>query len=69
MGSTSVTITFAPPNPLALIATPPLPHHPYPATTTVFPATERFVDLIIPSQVDCPVPYLLSIDISCMNRL
>ena len=55
---TSVTITFAP-NPRARLATP-LPHHPYPATTTVVPAINRFVALIIPSNVLCPVPYRLS---------
>ena len=41
--------------PFALIATP-LPHHPYPATTTFFPATIRFVVLFMPSQTDWPVP-------------
>ena len=53
-----VMITFAP-SPRALRATP-LPHHPYPATTTVFPATIRLVVLFMPSQTDWPVPYRLS---------
>jgi len=58
IGSTSVTITWAP-NPLARIETP-FPHHPYPATTTVFPVTVKLVLRITPSHTDCPVPYLLS---------
>ena len=57
-GSISVTITCAP-SPFALIATP-LPHHPYPATTTFLPATIKLVVRLIPSHTDCPVPYLLS---------
>jgi trk system potassium uptake protein TrkA len=50
MGSTSVTITRAP-KPFARMATP-LPHQPYPATTTVFPATTKLVVRLIPSQTD-----------------
>ncbi len=46
-GSTSQTITFAP-RAFALNATP-LPHHPYPETTTVLPATSMFAALITPS--------------------
>ena len=57
-GSISVTITRAP-RAFALIDTP-LPHQPYPATTTILPATIRLVVLLIPSHTDCPVPYLLS---------
>ena len=49
-GSTSVTMTVAP-RPLALMATP-FPHHPYPATTSLFPATMRFVAFIHPSKAD-----------------
>ena len=58
MGSISVTITLAP-MPAARMATP-LPHQPYPATTTVLPATTRLVVCMMPSQADWPVPYLLS---------
>ncbi len=54
MGSTSVTMTDAP-RPLARMATP-FPHHPYPATTSLLPATIRFVAVIQPSKADCPVP-------------
>ena len=54
IGSTSVTMTEAP-SPFARIATP-FPHQPYPATTTFFPATIRFVVRLIPSHTDCPVP-------------
>ena len=50
IGSTSVTITLAP-KPFALSAIP-REHHPYPPTTTFFPVTVVFVDLIIPSHVD-----------------
>ena len=57
-GSTSVTITLAP-RPLARMETP-LPHQPYPATTTFFPATIRLVVRLIPSHTDWPVPYRLS---------
>ena len=57
-GLISVTITLAP-RPFALMATP-LPHQPYPATTTFLPATIRLVVRITPSHTDCPVPYLLS---------
>ena len=53
-GSTSVTMTLAP-RPAARMATP-LPHHPYPATTTYFPATIRFVVRMMPSHTDWPVP-------------
>ena len=54
IGSTSVTTTLAP-RPFARMATP-LPHQPYPATTTYFPATIRFVVRLIPSHTDWPVP-------------
>ena len=57
-GSTSVTITSAP-MPLARMATP-LPHQPYPATTTVLPATTRLVVCMMASHTLWPVPYLLS---------
>ena len=49
-GSTSVTITFAP-IPFARMAVP-FPHHPYPATTTVLPATMRLVVSMIAVQTD-----------------
>nr|CAB57548.1 hypothetical protein [Saccharolobus solfataricus P2] len=58
IGSTSVTMTLAP-IPLNLLAMP-LPTHPYPATTAIFPAIRMFVALSIPSMALCPVPYLLS---------
>ena len=57
-GSTSVTMTLAP-MPAARMATP-LPHQPYPATTTVLPATTRLAVCMMASQTDWPVPYLLS---------
>src|SRR2546429_53397 len=38
----------------------PRPHHPYPATTIVLPAINRFVARRMPSRVDCPEPYRLS---------
>ena len=50
IGSTSVTITFAP-SPAALSARP-RPHHPYPQTTTVFPAITMLVVPIIASKLD-----------------
>src|SRR2546429_193683 len=53
-GSISVTSTFAP-APRARSANP-RPHHPYPATTSVLPATSRLVARRMPSSVDCPVP-------------
>src|SRR5256884_2984296 len=53
-GSISVTSTFAP-APRARSANP-RPHHPYPATTSVLPATSRLVARRMPSTVDCPVP-------------
>ena len=34
----------------------PLPHHPYPRITTLRPAINLLVALMIPSSVDCPVP-------------
>ena len=45
--------------PLAREATP-RPHIPYPHTTIVRPASSRFVDRMIASIVDCPVPNRLS---------
>ena len=54
MGSISVTITRAP-RPAARMATP-FPHQPYPATTTVVPATTRLVVRITPSHTLWPVP-------------
>ena len=53
-GSISVTITLEP-APLSRLATP-RPHHPYPATTTVQPASSTLVARTIPSTVDWPVP-------------
>ena len=53
-GSTSVTITLAP-RPLARMVTP-FPHQPYPATTTVDPATFRLVVRMMPSHTLWPVP-------------
>src|SRR3954467_12653092 len=53
-GSTSHTITEAP-SPCARSATP-HPVHTYPRTTTVSPASSRFVARRIPSSTDCPVP-------------
>ena len=47
-------MTWAP-MPLRALATP-RPHQPYPATTTVFPASSMFVARMMPSIVDCPVP-------------
>ena len=38
----------------------PRPHQPYPATTTVRPASMMLVARMIPSMVDWPVPYVLS---------
>ena len=38
----------------------PRPHHPYPAITTVLPATSILVVRRRPSITDCPVPYRLS---------
>src|SRR6266705_1707767 len=58
IGSISVTSTFAP-APRARMANP-RPHHPYPATTTALPAIKRLVARMMPSSVDCPVPYRLS---------
>jgi hypothetical protein len=54
IGSTSVTITFAP-IPDAFLAIP-FPTCPYPATTTFFPETSMFVARIMPSKADWPVP-------------
>ena len=57
-GSISVMMTLAP-IPLARMAVP-LPHQPYPATTTVLPATIRLVVSMMAVHTDWPVPYLLS---------
>ena len=54
-GFTSVTVTLDP-IPRARSATP-LPTQPYPATTTLRPASSRFVARIMPSSPDWPVPY------------
>ena len=43
------------PAPRARLATP-RPHQPYPATTTVLPASSRLVARMMPSSVDWPVP-------------
>ena len=54
VGSISVMITSAP-IPLARSATP-FPQYPKPATTTIRPASKKFVARNTASRVDCPVP-------------